>query len=628
MSDQPAEEQDPAPKSGPTARRSGSRAGRWLYAIAAAASVALLAQTTLAAQTGTYAAPDPAALLDLTTRDSDGDGIPDVVEIKGWATSRGVVHHTDPRNADTDGDGLSDAEEAGKLLDDSGEQHVYEGLTDPTRRDSDGDGLDDWTETRGWRTAAGAFHITDPVDRDTDGDGLSDGEEAGNLVNNTVTPHIYRGISDPTNPDSDGDGFGDREEVMGWRTQDGSIYRTDPMLADSDGDGLWDSHEAGLQLPIGKYEGLSDPLLVDTDADGLTDGEEFDFDLDPRNPDTDGDGLSDYEEIELATSPHDPDTDGDGFDDAYEVNNPELGLDPRVADEQIDKWDYAASFAKGAVAGELWPEDSTAWLAGNLVAGGASFIPGVGVIVGTVADVRDTVGAAIRWDWVTAGFVAVGLVPYVGDAAAVPGKIARFVARAPHLRVRTAALIASIDNLPQGTRVAAFRSIWKQWDKLRAEGFSEGSLVRLQAKNVDLDHLADVMSRPGHLSGPSTPFITPWRNGEVFLEEHYRKTAADVTPQKFLRTDGCVEVCNVSNTRRVDVFVDGVARESKVGKVSWSQRIEKEIQADAHLVKTGEVDSAHWHFFASDKGGGIGPVPKVVDLLDAHGITYTIHPPR
>ena len=80
--------------------------------------------------------------------DTDGDGLPDVLE-----TNLG----TDPTRADTDGDGLTDGEEVLVLG------------TDPTRADTDGDGLLDGEELR--------VYGTDPLHPDTDGGGRPDGDE-------------------------------------------------------------------------------------------------------------------------------------------------------------------------------------------------------------------------------------------------------------------------------------------------------------------------------------------------------------------------------------------------------------------------------------------------------------------
>lgn len=57
--------------------------------------------------------------------DTDGDGIPDWLEVVGWWDGYGNQHFTDPNSADGDGDGISD------LLE------LTEYGTDPLARDSD-----------------------------------------------------------------------------------------------------------------------------------------------------------------------------------------------------------------------------------------------------------------------------------------------------------------------------------------------------------------------------------------------------------------------------------------------------------------------------------------------------------
>lgn len=564
--------------------------------------------------------------------DSDGDGILDAVELAGWATQDGRVYRTDPFNADTDGDGLPDGEEAGTLLSNVGSQWLYTGLTDPTRVDSDDDGLDDKTELRGWRRQRGGFHQTKPMTADTDGDGLPDGVEAGALISDDALLPIYAGVSDPTKIDSDDDGLDDRTEVQGWGTPRGGFHRSDPMMADSDGDGLTDAEEADVLLsddgPVKEYSGFSDPLLADTDGDVLTDTEEADLSLDPFNTDTDGDGLTDAEEANvLGTSPDVADTDGDGLDDGYEVENQESqGLDPLVFDEKVDKWVYALDFAKGAVAGDLWREDSLAWLSGALIAGGASFIPGVGWIVGTVADVRDTVGSAIHADWVGAGFSVVGLVPEIGDVVAVPGKAARFAKRVPTLAPKVATLVVQLKKVPEDIKYKGLVAVQPRVSEVLAAGATKKATLRLAGGRTNLDGLAAAISRPGHVKGSTTGFMSDWRDGEKFLEKEVRKNSKTVGTQASAATSGCVQVCN-GLTRRFDVLADGVAHESKVGPVPFSASIEKQIRSDAYLIETGEIVGAHWHFFPSAVSNKLGANDKVFDLLEEFGIPYTIHLP-
>ncbi len=87
-------------------------------------------------------------------RDSDKDGLPDVVE---------NFFKTDPKKADTDGDGLKDGEE------------ILKYKTNPLNPDTDGDGLKDGEEILKYKT--------NPLNPDTDGDGYNDGKEVSNGYN-------------------------------------------------------------------------------------------------------------------------------------------------------------------------------------------------------------------------------------------------------------------------------------------------------------------------------------------------------------------------------------------------------------------------------------------------------------
>lgn len=124
---------------------------------------------------------------DIGVPDSDGDGLSDEAETKGWRTQRGNVYKTDPTTADTDGDSLADGEEAGKLI---SAAIGYSGISSPKTSDTDSDGLDDASEV----------HLgASPLSKDTDNDGLSDPDE------------LTFG-SDPSDSNADADTYGDKQE--------------------------------------------------------------------------------------------------------------------------------------------------------------------------------------------------------------------------------------------------------------------------------------------------------------------------------------------------------------------------------------------------------------------------------
>ncbi len=144
------------------------------------------------------------------TLDSDGDGIPDEIEL---ATG------TDPNNPDTDGDGIPDGiEDANKngIVDRDANGNLLE--TDPRIKDTDGDGIEDGIEDANKngivdRDANGNLLETDPRLKDTDGDGLDDGIEDANkngIVDRDANGNLLE--TDPRLPDTDGDGIPDGVE--------------------------------------------------------------------------------------------------------------------------------------------------------------------------------------------------------------------------------------------------------------------------------------------------------------------------------------------------------------------------------------------------------------------------------
>ncbi|MFO0760840.1 MAG: MopE-related protein [Byssovorax sp.] len=305
--------------------------------------------------------------------DSDGDGLPDALEI---------FLGSNPNDADTDDDGVVDGQEPNPSLDMDGD-----GLIDVLDVDSDNDGLYDGTELGlGCNNPAtdngkhhcipdadmGATH-TSPVDPDSDDGGIMDGVEDVNhngvLDAGETNPAVGNGGDDVANVDSDGDGLTDAEEIfLGTNPNDadtdddGAIDGKENNLADdtdgdglinaldvdSDNDGLFDGTEMGLDCENpdtdkSKNVCIADAdmgatvtcsLLADTDHGGVIDGEEDanhngQVDADETDPvvghggddtgvDSDNDGITNIDEMTLGTDPLDADSDDDGVLDGQE----------------------------------------------------------------------------------------------------------------------------------------------------------------------------------------------------------------------------------------------------------------------------------------------------------------------
>ena len=254
---------------------------------------------------------------DFRDRDSDNDGIPDLVEAGGTdVNGDGVIDGLE----DTDGDGIFDnvdvditggADVDGDGIDDNFDFSIVGGV------DSDGD------------------DIIDSADLDRDGDGFpnvvdaepDNGAVATSLL--TVLDSDGDGLGDPFDTDSDGDGIPDLIEAGG--TDADGDGRVDD-LTDTDFDGFvdsFDSDNGGVTLPIPDTDtdGVADFRDVDSDNDGITDAVEnggVDSNSDgliDNMTDTDRDGLADIVDpdnggISIANS----DIDGDGIPDFRDLD--------------------------------------------------------------------------------------------------------------------------------------------------------------------------------------------------------------------------------------------------------------------------------------------------------------------
>ncbi|MGC4783506.1 hypothetical protein ACLQ3A_17820 [Micromonospora zamorensis] len=497
----------------------------------------------------------------------------------------------------------------------------------PLLVDSDGDKLTDKfeiTELTGWAM---------PNAVDTDRDSVADGAEDVDGDGLTNLDEQRLGTS-PTDPDTDGDGATDGAEVA---------KGSNPLVADQPRA----PPTPGDVPPI-----VPAPNLDDTDGDGLIDIAEGEILTDINNVDSDGDGLSDGTEVnDWGINPLGQDSDGDGLRDDYEVAHvQDQSLDPGRPDEQISKWTYVSDFALGLVAGEFAMRDSMAWLAGNVCSGALSLIPVVGWIVGAITDIRDAVAAAIRGDWVSAGFSVVGLIPYAGDAVAIPAKVAKFALRYLHRMDAVVRFVTRYDKLTDAVKDIALELILGETYNYLQSGDTSFNFMALAAtsrfSDADIRTLSkgdrtkwksieEAMKLPNHRPGVPVPPQWNFTAGEEYL----KTILSNCLPQHQVNTPGYPRAG--SKWRKADCAevddIDGsvTLHEVKTGVPTWTESLIDECLKDA-WIPTDEaknvhgqrnIKKVHWHFFASASYNSIGVHPPLLECLKNNNIDFTIHAP-
>lgn len=250
------------------------------------------------------------------TPDSDGDGLPDGLEV-GWRTAGNSTNTATDTNSDGFPNFVGDLDPPlYAVVENNG---FVPGVGSASQGDS--------------RTRQAAGTVTDPSVPDTDGDGILDGVEdwnrngwtdgdgkilptsasrqqyaiarpnAGDWPNNVIESFETWTETSPTKADSDGDG------LLDGYGEDKNFNRL--IDGDTNGNRVYDAQEAWTE---------TDPLKVDTDNDGLPDGWEVQYGLNPLDNGTDNLGTA---ALADGTPNNGPvgDPDNDGIDNGTELVN-------------------------------------------------------------------------------------------------------------------------------------------------------------------------------------------------------------------------------------------------------------------------------------------------------------------
>lgn len=219
-------------------------------------------------------------------QDSDGDGIPDIIENTNGACSPGSLKY-DPTKSDSDGDGIEDSIDACPSVN----NNLVPCVVDKKRLqkvkhsdapvlacyiDSDGDGLFDCQEDKDLNGDIDVYAgESDPFNSDTNSNGIPDGVEAN-------SGSKFPGLADE---DNDGDGIPNFVEM----SASGDPAKYNAALSADRG-----CAEAIQSTPNGNISLFdTNPDVADTDGDGINDGKEVQYGYNPNNPDSDQDGLCD-----------------------------------------------------------------------------------------------------------------------------------------------------------------------------------------------------------------------------------------------------------------------------------------------------------------------------------------------
>lgn len=93
------------------------------------------------------------------------------------------------------------------------------------------------------------------------------------------------------------------------------------------------------------------------------------------------------------------------------------------------------------------------------------------------------------------------------------------------------------------------------------------------------------------MAAAKTPLMRSGGEGGNYLVWLYASVHS-VCTQVGMSTTECIAICSPT-VRRLDVVVDDVAHDSKVGYLTLTHGIRQQIESDTHLAETAQIEPTH-----------------------------------
>jgi hypothetical protein len=226
-----------------------------------------------------------------------------------------------------------------------------------------------------------------------------------------------------------------------------------------------------------------------------------------------------------------------------------------------------------------------------------------------------------------------GLVPYVGDAVAIPGKVVRFLLRFPRRLDDAIRLVARYDRISDAVKTLALRAILLgDYDVLLRAGFTDATILRFaRGERTALQRIAQAVQHSLHIPGDIIQqALRSGRAGEEYLVNVLMAGRQGIAHPPRILTPGIPRPGSYRVIDFLEQLPDGrtVAHEVKTGVPRYGDEL-NQCARDRFLRESGQVSDVWWHFMPNSdpRYNSIGPDQELLDCLIAAGIRFTIHPP-